>query len=111
MPRFEPAPPKAEAGAAKTLAGCLVVFGCFGGTVLIVLGEAFMWLKTGHWPQLTVATFLLPAVEGTPIGSWLSSPQSWYGLHDTVKILIDLPIWAWTTVVGAAAARFVASPA
>jgi hypothetical protein len=75
--------------------GCL--FAVVGALSILAVPayQAIVWLQSGHWPPLTLATII--AFSGqTEFGRWLVKPDSWYGLHKIVKLLIfDVPLFCW----------------
>jgi hypothetical protein len=75
--------------------------------IVVVTGQVLVWLKTGHWPDISLATFIVPATEGSPFAAWLSRPESWYGMHSVVKALVVIPVWMWIVPCAAAVIKFV----
>jgi hypothetical protein len=66
--------------------------------------QTYMWLKTGHWPYLTMATIAVPLVCGSHFYEWLAAPQSWLGLHSVVKpLFFELPLWTWIALCASGA--------
>jgi hypothetical protein len=82
-------------GDAKTLAGCALFFGGMALAALVVAWQFYMWLKTGHWPHLTMASVFRSFVSGTDVSEWMTSPRSGYGLHKAVNFLFELSLWLW----------------
>lgn len=66
----------------------VLLFGWILGPLVLTL-QIIGWLKTGHWPTLTLGDVFLMIGSGTNLGAWIASPNSWYGLHSVVKILLD----------------------
>lgn len=75
------------------LGSLLIVFGGWFIGVVILVVQAVGWLKTGHWSESPLSGIVFPIIAGTPAAKWLSSPDSWYGLHWIVTLLIQLPLW------------------
>ncbi len=84
-----------ETSDARAFAGCLLGPGGMAVAVLLLAWQFYLWLKTGHWPYLTMTTVTLPLVSGSDFSAWLAAPQSWYGLHSVVRFMLDLPLWIW----------------
>ncbi len=60
----------------------LAAVGCFGS---LVGWQALVWLQTGDWPAMPLASYGLPWI-GSHFGfeeltSWGSYPQTWTGAH------------------------------
>jgi len=72
----------------------ICLWGIGGGVALLIL-QAFLWLFFGNWPNIELATIMLPILAGTDLGAWLVEPQSWVGLHKIVRAAVDYPLWAW----------------
>ena len=81
----------------------LIFFGLGGYVVaaVVVAGQVIVWLRTGHWPTLTLGTLLIPMSLHTAFGEWLAAPKSWYGLHSIVGSLVDIPLWIWVVTCSA----------
>jgi hypothetical protein len=92
-----------EAGDTRTLAGAVLGLGGLAVAVLVVCWQGYMWLKTGHWPHLTLISALTPVISGTDFSAWLVAPQSWYGLHSATRFLFDLPLFLWIVAFAALA--------
>lgn len=90
---------------ARANAGCALFFGGSAVAALVAMWQGYMWLKTGHWPNLTLASTIAPLISGTDFFAWLAAPKSWFGLHSVAKSLLDLPLFFWIFVVGGLAAR------
>jgi len=74
--------------------GCVVMAAGFLGAILVLLYQAFEWLRTGHWPSLTMTT-LAPSFLSGDLDAWFVDPKSWYGLHAIIKLCFDEPLWLW----------------
>ncbi len=86
--------------------GCLLGFVGWAAVFGILGWQGYVWLKTGHLPQLTLYSVLLPALSGTEFGNWLANPQSWYGLRVVVKFLMDGPLFLWVMVAASIPTQF-----
>ncbi len=84
-----------ETSDTRALAAVLLGGGGIALAALVVTWQFYMWLKTGHWPDLTMASVALPLISGSDFSAWLAAPQSWIGLHSLIKFLINLPVWTW----------------
>lgn len=76
----------------------VAIFVGIGGltlAALVLIGQLYVWFKTGHWPDLSLATLVAPIISGSKLSAWLDNPQSWYVLHLAITILIGLPLWVW----------------
>lgn len=104
MPNRQPGKPKTRQWRAAPIdretVGVLLCFGGLFVALLVVAIQALSWLQTGHWPSLTMATLLVPLISGTPLGSWLAEPQSWYGLQKVAIGLLGLPLSVWIAACG-----------
>ncbi|MGD0301211.1 MAG: hypothetical protein ABSE86_29390 [Bryobacteraceae bacterium] len=89
----------------KEGAGCAL--GCGGMAIAaVVIGwQAYVWLRTGHWPNLSLATAIAPIISGTYFWTWFVTPDAWLGLHTVIKFLFDLPLFLWIVAVAALAIR------
>jgi hypothetical protein len=85
-----------ETGCSRTIAAVLLGIGGVGLALSILAWQSYVWLKTGEWPDLTMATVFLPRVSSSDFYLWFIEPKSWYGLHVVVKFLLDFPLWAWS---------------
>jgi hypothetical protein len=75
---------------------------------LVVIWQAYVWLKTGQWPQLTLVTLTGPFISGSVFAKWLVAPHSWYGLHAVVKSLyFGCPLWVWIVFASTAISTLV----
>lgn len=79
------------------IAGLLIVLAGLG-----VLGlQLFDYLKTGRWNSVSTLSVVIPHV------SWLSDPQSWFGLHDILRSFLGLlPFSVCLVLVGGLVAGF-----
>jgi hypothetical protein len=84
-----------ETGDLRALAGCLLGPGGMALALLLIGWQCYAWLKTGHWPHLTMATVAVPLVSGSDFSAWLVAPRSWFGLHTVVRFMLGLPLWLW----------------
>jgi len=84
-----------ETSTARALAALVLGGGSLVLAALVTIGQLYVWLKTGHWPELTLATVVLPISSGSNFSLWLANPTSWFGLHSVVKVLMDFPLWVW----------------
>jgi hypothetical protein len=73
------------------LAVGLIVGPTVAGT-WVLLWQVLTWLKTGAWVAMPTSVFWSWCCRGTQADSWVQSPSSWYGLHDIVISLLDLPL-------------------
>ena len=82
-----------KTSATRELAAVLLGGGGMALAILVLAWQTYMWLKTGHWPYLTMATIAVPLVCGSHFYEWLAAPQSWLGLHSVVKpLFFELPL-------------------
>jgi hypothetical protein len=79
----------------RALAGCVLGVGGVALAALVLAWQSYVWLETGHWPHITLGTVAVPIISGSDFSAWLADPRSWYGLHNVVRFLFDLPLWAW----------------
>jgi hypothetical protein len=57
-----------------------VIVGLFAASLLIPALQAFWWLKTGEWHEMSVL-WLLGQTDAPNVVNWVIWPQSWLGLH------------------------------
>ncbi len=75
------------------LCGSLFVLSGFG----VALVQAFQWLKSNQWKEMTIFT----ALENYLALPWLTHPQDWVGLHHlAVPALKALPLSAFLLGIG-----------
>lgn len=76
-----------------SLLGLLLCFGVFLSGVGLLGYQSVMWLQDGVWNPLAMMLVFEFLFEGTVLGTWMQSPESWLGLHQLVEwILINTPI-------------------
>jgi hypothetical protein len=92
-----------KAGDARAIAALISALGGFGLAALILCAQILSWLKVGSWPELSLATILIPISSGSRFHDWLLYPESWYGLHSIVKFLVGLPLFVWVSCCTSAA--------
>ena len=66
----------------------LAAVGSFGS---LVGWQAYVWLQSGNWPSMPLASYGLPWI-GSRLGfdeltSWGSYPQTWTGAHKILDLL------------------------
>jgi hypothetical protein len=84
-----------ETSDTRALIAVLLGGGGMALAAVVLAWQFYTWLKTGHWPYLSMTTLTAPLVSGSEFSEWLAAPQSWHGLHTIVKFLLDLPLWGW----------------
>jgi len=70
----------------RETAGCVLGLGGLAAAALVVAWQAYIWLKSGHWPNVTMTATIAPLISGTDFSSWLGAPQSWYGLSQRGEV-------------------------
>jgi hypothetical protein len=81
---------------------------CGPASALSIVGwEVYTWLRTGHWPVLTLGTVVVPLASNTDFGLWLAKPLSWYGFNQAVNYLLNQPLWLWIVVSSGSVGFFV----
>ena len=91
---------------------------CAGGAYLAAVGsfgslvgwQAYVWLQSGDWPSMPVASYGLPWL-GSHLGfeeltSWGSYPQTWTGAHRildwlSVGVTLGILFMVLATLLGA----------
>ena len=67
----------------------LAGFGLMLVALLSVLLQVYIWLWSGEWLNLSLASILAIFTKSLPTASaWASSPSSWIGLH---RLLDNIP--------------------
>lgn len=87
----------------KENAGCALGFGAMTASLLVIGWQAYVWLKTGHWPNIPLASAIAPVFSGSDFWIWFVAPHSWQGLHGIVKFLFELPLFLWLMACSALA--------
>jgi len=96
-----------DISAVPVFAGCLGIGLISAALILVPAGQAFIWLKTGHWPSLTLANVIAPLLNRNAFGNWLTAPHSWFGLHNLVnKMVYEWPLFLWIFGLWAGAVEF-----
>lgn len=59
----------------------------------LVAYQSVIWLMDGAWPAMPLMLIWNFLFEGTALGGWMASPESWLGLHTLLEwILTNIPI-------------------
>ena len=59
-----------------------------------------MWLRTGEWLGLSLATVIaIMAPTGSDMANWVRNPDAWIGLH---RIVSGIPLVFWLIGLGGA---------
>ncbi len=66
---------------------------------LLVL-QAFVWLWTGNWLNITMGYALEPLVSAVSLSGWLTYPESWFGAHKLMVWLMGMPLALTFFVIG-----------
>ena len=85
------APPKPSSMAGKMLVAISIS--------LLVL-QAFVWLWTGNWLNITMGYALEPLLSTARLSGWFLYPESWFGVHKLVVWLMGMPLALTFFVVG-----------
>lgn len=59
-----------------------------GSSVVVLLYQAYLWLKHDAWHQFTLQTTLSQYLTSP----WLHDPKDWRGLHKLVVTVLHLPL-------------------
>lgn len=87
-------------GGLNAAAGFLAVLFSFSGFGLLGY-QVFFWLKDGVWTEFPLLVVFNALFENTALGSWISHPESWYGLQTvTLWILENVPLSLALIVLG-----------
>jgi len=78
------------------LSGCAILLTGF----FIIFRQLFVWLKNGEWRDMSLLKGVL-YTDIDPIVSWLTHPQSWFGVHTIIHwVLISFPLSLFLIIVG-----------
>ena len=76
------------------------------GKILLVISicllsmQAFVWLWTGKWLDLTIRYAVEPVLTAVHMTDWLYYPQNWFGAHKLVIWLMGMPLSLTMFVIG-----------
>ena len=60
---------------------------------ILVLGfQVFVWLRSGEWLSIPLGIVMIGLDQNGALALWLSSPGSWYGLHEALMWILNLPL-------------------
>ena len=81
---------------ARAITGVSVLI--MGSSVVVLLYQAYLWLKHDEWRQFSLQTTLGQYLTSP----WLHDPKDWRGLHKLVVTVLHLPLFLVIFVSGLA---------
>jgi len=76
------------------------------GKILVIISicllsmQAFVWLWTGKWLDLTIRYAVEPILTAVHMTDWLYYPENWFGAHKLVVWVMGMPLSLTMFVVG-----------